>query len=509
MKELISNLEVLNRKAEKGGGDARIEKQHSVGKLTARERIDLLLEKGSFIELDKLVTHRCTDFGMEKQKFAGDGVVTGYGMIGKRLVYVFAQDFTVFGGALSETHAKKICKVMDMAMQMGAPIIGLNDSGGARIQEGVRSLAGYAEIFLRNSMASGVIPQISAIFGTCGGGMAVSAGITDFTFMEEKSGKLFVNSPNAIDGNYKEKCDTSSADFQSRESGLADFTGDEDSIIAQIRALVSILPANNEDDMSYGECQDDLNRICDNIEGCTGDTALALTLISDNSFFMEVKKNYEPSMVTGFIRLNGTTIGCVANRTELYENGEKKETFEPVLSGKGCDKATDFINFCDAFNIPVLTLVNVKGYKAKMCSERRIAKAAALLTYAYANASVPKVTVVVKEAFGSAYLTMGSKSIGADVVYAWKNATIGMMDPAEAVKIMYAKEIEAAEDSVALISEKTAQYAALQSSALAAARRGYIDDIIKAGETRQRVIAAFEMLFTKREDRPSKKHGTV
>lgn len=410
---------------------------------------------------------------------------------------------------MGEMHAKKICNIYSMAMKMGAPVVGLVDCAGLRLQEATDALDGFGKLYLSQTMASGVIPQITAIFGTCGGGMAVSAGITDFTFMEEKSGKLFVNSPNAIDGNYKEKCDTSSADFQSRESGLADFTGDEASIIAQIRALVSILPANNEDDMSYGECQDDLNRICDNIEGCTGDTALALTLISDNSFFMEVKKNYEPSMVTGFIRLNGTTIGCVANRTEIYENGEKKETFEPVLSGKGCDKATDFIHFCDAFNIPVLTLVNVKGYKAKMCSERRIAKAAARLTYAYANASVPKVTVIVKEAFGSAYLTMGSKSIGADVVYAWPGAVIGMMNPSEAVKIMYAKEIAASGDAAALINEKTAEYTALQSSAVAAAKRGYVDDIIKAGETRQRVIAAFEMLFTKREDRPSKKHGTV
>ena len=256
--------------------------------------------------------------------------------------------------------------------------------------------------------------------------------------------------------------------------------------------------------MSYGECQDDLNRMCAGIEGFAGDTAQALAMISDNNFLMEVKKNYAPSMVTAFIRLNGDTIGCVANRSQ---DGEKK--YEPVLTAAGCEKAADFINFCDAFNIPVLTLVNVKGYQASKCTEKRIAKAAGRLTYAYANASVPKVTVIVKDAFGSAYLTMGSKSIGADVVYAWKDAVIGMMDPAEAVKIMYAKEIEAAEDSVALIDEKKAEYTALQSSALAAAKRGYVDDIIEAQETRQRVAAAFEMLFTKREDRPSKKHGTV
>ena len=329
---------------------------------SASSRIAALLDENSFVEVGAYITARSTDFNMTEQETPADGVVTGYGTIGGCLVYVYSQDASVLGGSMGEMHAKKICNIYSMAMKMGAPVIGLVDCAGLRLQEATDALDGFGKLYLSQTMASGVIPQITAIFGTCGGGMAVSAGITDFTFMEEKSGKLFVNSPNAIDGNYKEKCDTSSADFQSRESGLVDFTGDEDSIIAQIRALVSILPANNEDDMSYEECQDDLNRICDNIEGCTGDTALALTLISDNSFFMEVKKDYEPSMVTGFIRLNGTTIGCVANRTEIYENGEKKETFEPALSGKGCDKAADFINFCDAFNIPVLTLVNVQEY---------------------------------------------------------------------------------------------------------------------------------------------------
>lgn len=410
---------------------------------------------------------------------------------------------------MGEMHAKKICNIYSMAMKMGAPVIGLVDCAGLRLQEATDALDGFGKLYLSQTMASGVIPQIMAVFGTCGGGMAVAAGMADFTFMEETSAKLFVNSPNAITGNYKAKCDTSTAAFQSKESGLADFTGDEASVLSQIRTLVSILPSNNEDDLSYGECQDDLNRMCTGLEGFAGDTALALTMISDNNFFMEVKKAYEPSMVTGFIRLNGNTVGCVANRTELYEDGEKKETFDAVLSGKGCDKAVDFINFCDAFSIPVLTLVNVKGYKAVMCSERRMAKAAARLTYAYANATVPKVTVIVGQALGSAYLAMGSKSLGTDIVYAWPEAMIGMMDPSEAVKIMYAKEIEAAEDAVSLINEKAAEYGALQSSAVAAAKRGYVDDIIKAEETRQRVIAAFEMLFTKSEDRPSKKHGTV
>ena len=472
-------------------------------------RIAALLDENSFVEVGAYITARTTDFNMTEQETPADGVVTGYGTIEGCLVYVYSQDASVLGGSMGEMHAKKISNIYSMAMKMGAPVIGLIDCAGLRLQEATDALAGFGQVYLNQTMASGVIPQISAIFGTCGGGMAVSAAITDFTFMEDKSAKLFVNAPNALKGNYTSKCDTSSAAFQSAEAGLVDFTGDEASILGQIRTLVSILPSNNEDDMSYGECQDDLNRISGELAGCAGDTALALSIISDNNFFMEVKKNYDPSMVTGFIRLNGTTVGCVANRSEVYENGEKTAEYEPVLSAKGCDKAADFINFCDSFNIPVLSLVNVKGYKASKCTEKLIAKAAGRLTYAYANASVPKVTVIVKDALGSAYLTMGSKSIGADVVYAWENAAIGMMDPAEAVKIMYAKEIEAAEDSVALINEKTAQYAALQSSALAAARRGYIDDIIKAGETRQRVIAAFEMLFTKREDRPSKKHGTV
>ena len=476
---------------------------------SASSRIAALLDENSFVEVGAYITARNTDFNMTEQETPADGVVTGYGTIEGCLVYVYSQDASVLGGSMGEMHAKKISNIYSMAMKMGAPVIGLIDCAGLRLQEATDALAGFGQVYLNQTMASGVIPQISAIFGTCGGGMAVSAAITDFTFMEDKSAKLFVNAPNALKGNYTSKCDTSSAAFQSAEAGLVDFTGDEASILGQIRRLVSILPSNNEDDMSYGECQDDLNRISGELAGCAGDTALALSIISDNNFFIEVKKNYDPSMVTGFIRLNGTTVGCVANRSEVYENGEKTAEYEPVLSAKGCDKAADFINFCDSFNIPVLSLVNVKGYKASKCTEKLIAKAAGRLTYAYANASVPKVTVIVKDALGSAYLTMGSKSIGADVVYAWENAAIGMMDPAEAVKIMYAKEIEAAEDSVALISEKTAQYAALQSSALAAARRGYIDDIIKAGETRQRVIAAFEMLFTKREDRPSKKHGTV
>lgn len=477
---------------------------------SASSRIISLLDENSFVEVGGYVTARNTNFNMTAQETPADGVVTGYGTIEGSLVYVYSQDASVMGGSMGEMHAKKIENLYHLAMKVGQPVIGLIDCAGLRLQEATDALDGFGRLYRVQALASGVIPQIAAVFGTCGGGMAVASALTDFTFMEEKNAKVFVNAPNALSGNHASKCDTSSAKFQSEETGLVDFVGDEASVLEQIRTLVSILPSNNEDDMSYDECNDDLNRICEGLENCVGDTGLALSMISDDSFFMEVKKTFEPSMVTGFIRLNGCTVGCVANRTEVYdENGEKAASFEPVLSARGCDKAAEFVNFCDAFNIPVLTLVNVEGYKACKCSEKKIAKAAARLTYAFANATVPKVTVVIGNAYGSAYLTMCSKSIGADIVYAWKDAAIGMMDAKAAAKIMYEKEIAEASDSVALIEEKAAEYAQLQQSALAAAKRGYVDDIIEASETRQRLAAAFDMLFTKREDRPGKKHGTV
>lgn len=473
------------------------------------KRIDSLLDDNSFVEVGSYITARSTNFNMTAQETAADGVITGYGTIEGNLVYVYSQDASVMGGSIGEMHAKKISNIYKMAMKMGAPVIGLLDCSGIRLQEATDALDGFGQMYLEQTMASGVVPQICAVFGNCGGGMAVSSAIADFVFMAD-NGKLFVNSPNALAGNDVAKCDTASAAFQSEETGLVDAVGSEEEILSQIRTLVSILPANNEDDMSYDECEDDLNRVSEDLAGWTGDTAKALAEISDGYFFMEVKKEYDPSMVTGFIRLNGSTVGCVANRTEIYnEENEKTEEFEAALSARGCEKAAEFVNFCDAFNIPLLTLVNVKGYKQCKCTEKKIAKAAGRLTYAFANADVPKVTVVVGDAFGSAYVTMNSKSIGADIVYAWPQAKIGMMDAQSAVKIMYAEEIGKSENAAALISEKAAEYEKLQSSAQAAAGRGYVDDIIEAGETRKRVIAAFEMLFTKREDRPSKKHGTV
>ncbi len=476
---------------------------------SASKRIDALLDENSFVEIGRLISARATDFNMTGQETPADGVLTGYGTIEGNLVYVYSQDAAVLGGSVGEMHAKKISALYGLAMKMGAPVIGLVDCAGLRLQEATDALNGFGQMYLEQTMASGVIPQITAVFGACGGGMAVSAALTDFTFMEEKKAKLFVNSPNALDGNYTAKCDTASAAFQSEQAGTVDYAGSEADIMEQIRTLISILPANNEDDMSYDECEDDLNRLCPDLAACGGDTGLALSMISDDAFFMELKSMYAPEMVTGFIRLNGTTVGCVANRTEVYTDGEKTASYEPVLTVNGCGKAADFVSFCDAFGIPLLTLVNVKGYKADKHTERKIAKAAGRLTYAFANASVPKVTVVTGQAFGTAQLSMASKSIGTDLVYAWPDAVIGMMDGTAAAKIMYAKEIEAAADSSALIAEKAAAYREKQSSALAAAKRGYVDDIIEAPETRKRAIAAFEMLFTKREGRPDKKHGTV
>ena len=328
--------------------------------------------------------------------------------------------------------------------------------------------------------------------------------LTDFTFMEGKKAELFVNSPNALDGNSKDKCDTASAAFQSEESGLVDFTGTEDEIMAGIRELVSMLPANNEDDMSYEDCTDDLNRVCADLANAAGDPAILLSNIADDNNFVEVKAAYAKDMVTGFLRLNGTTVGAVANRTELYgEDGQVAESFDCVLSAKGAEKAAAFVEFCDAFEIPVVSFTNVAGFKACKCSEKRIAKAAAKLTYAFANATVPKVNVITGKAFGSAYVAMNSKSIGADMTFAWENAQIGMMDAQLAAKIMYEGS------DMQTINEKAAEYATLQSSAMAAAKRGYVDNIIAAEDTRKYVIGAFEMLFTKRDDRPSKKHGTV
>ena len=469
----------------------------------AGTRISSLLDENSFVEIGGQITARNTDFNLSAQKTPSDGVITGYGLIDGNLVYVYSQDVSVLNGTIGEMHAKKIANIYALAMKTGAPVIGLIDCAGIRLQEATDALNGFGQIYMSQTMASGVVPQITGIFGTCGGGMAMIPALTDFTFMEEKKAKLFVNSPNAIEGNRVDLCNTAGADFQS-ESGLVDFVGSEEEIFAQMRALVAMLPGNNEDDASYEECNDDLNRVCSDLENCVGDTSIALSRIADNQVFVETKKNYAKSMVTGFIRLNGMTVGCVANRSEVYgDDGEVAETLGSELSAAGAKKAAEFVSFCDAFSIPVLTLVNVKGFKATKCSEKTMAKSVGKLIYAFADATVPKVSVVIGQAYGSAYLAMNSKSIGADLVYAWPTAEIGMMDAKMAAKIMYP------DADAAKINEKAAEYATFQSGVLSAARRGYVDTIIEPEDTRKYVIGAFEMLFTKRESRPDKKHGTV
>lgn len=470
----------------------------------ASARIASLLDAGSFVEIGGAVTARSTDFNMQEKDTPADGVITGYGVIDGNLVYVYSQDATVLNGAIGEMHAKKIANIYDMAMKMGAPVIGLVDCAGFRLQEATDALEAFGNLYLKQSMASGVIPQITAIFGTCGGGLALVPALTDFTFMEASDAKLFVNSPNAIPGNEISKLDTSSAEYQSEKSGLVDVVGTEAEILENIRALICMLPCNNEENVAYDECTDDLNRACEGIENAVEDTAIALASISDSNVFFETKKNFAKDMVTGFIRLNGMTVGAVANRSKVYnENAEVVAEFDGSLSAHGARKAAEFITFCDAFNIPILSLTNVSGFKAGKCEERNLAREAAKLTYAFANATVPKVNVVIGKAFGSAYVAMNSKSIGADIVYAWATAEIGMMDANLAAKIMYANS-----DS-ATVKEKAAEYRELQSSPLSAARRGYVDTIIEPADTRKYVIGAFEMLFTKREERPMKKHGAV
>lgn len=469
----------------------------------ASQRINALLDENSFVEIGALVTARATDFNLKQTETPSDGVITGYGVIDGNLVYVYSQDASVLNGTVGEMHAKKIANLYDLAMKMGAPVIALLDSAGLRLQEATDALNAFGKIYLKQTLASGVIPQITAVFGTCGGGLAIIPGLTDFTFMEADKAKLFVNAPNTLDGNVISKCDTSAASFQSEKTGNIDVVADEASVLAQIRQLVSMLPANNED-IAISDCTDDLNRGCPDIANCVGDTSVALSRIADDGVFFEVKQNYAKDMVAGFMKLNGATVGAVANRTEVYdENGEVTEKFDAVISEGGAQKAARFINFCDAFEIPVLSLTNVKGFLADKCSERRIAKAAAKLTYAFANATVPKVNVIIGKAYGSAYTVMNSKAIGADITMAWPDAEVGTMDASLAAKIICDGQGADAIDACAK------EYAALQNNVTSAARRGYVDQIIEPVDTRKYVIGAFEMLASKSEGRPEKKHGTV
>ncbi len=469
--------------------------------LSSRERIASLLDDSSFVEVGAYVNARSTDFNMVNTETPCDGVITGYGVIDGNLVYVYSQDASVLGGSIGEMHAKKISKIYDLAMKMGVPVIGLLDCAGLRLQEASDALNAFGEIYLKQTIASGVIPQITAIFGTCGGGTSVMSTLSDFTFMTKNNAKLFVNSPNALDENNSSKLDTASATYHSENTALVDGVFDTElEVLGQIRQVVSMLPANNEDEACFAECMDDLNRLTPGLDSLNKDARSVLAHIADNNIFVELKKDYAKSMVIGFIKLNGATVGCVANQ---IEDGAD------VLTTSGAYIAAEFVNFLDAFNIPILSLTNVNGYAATVAEEKNIAKAVAKLTYAFANATSPKVNLLMGDAFGTAYVAMNSKSIGADIEYAWPTARVGMMNPEQAVKIMYASEIASSDDKNTLLAEKKAEYTDLQASAMSAAKRGYIDDIIQPEETRKRIVAAFEMLYTKREDRPIKKHGAV
>lgn len=449
-------------------------------KMSARQRIEALVDANSFVEIGGLVTKRNTDFNMQEKSVPADGVITGYGLIDSGMVYVYSQDATAMKGSVGEMHAKKIARLYEMAMKAGAPVIGLIDCAGIRVQEAVDALAGFGEIYISKVKASGVVPQISAILGSCGGGVAVSSLLGDFTFMDAGQGKLFVNSPNAIDGNSVEKCDTASAAFQA-EAGNVDFVCDgEADVLAQIRSLVQILPANFED-FGGKDTDDDMNRVIPGFAGLVSDPAAALAQIADGNVFIETKKEYAKDMITGFMTLNGGTVGVVANGSEA------------VLSTAGCKKAEKFVYFCDAFGIPVITLTNAKGYASSMDEEKTIGQAVADLTCAFASAEVPKVNLITGEAFGSAYVAMNSKHIGADLVLALKGAKVGVMDAKSAVQVMYEDEIGKADDMKAALEEKAKEFDKLQCDVAAAASRGYVDNIIEDSEVRKQLIYAMQM----------------
>lgn len=463
-------------------------------KMSAIDRINALVDANSFVEIGALVTKRSTDFNMQEKSVPGDGVITGYGLIDGSIVYVYSQDAAAMGGSVGEMHASKICRMYDMAMKAGAPVIGLIDCAGVRLQEATDSLAGFGRIYSKQAEASGLIPQISAILGTCGGGVAISSVLSDFTFME-KDAKLFVNSPNALDGNYVDKCDTSSSAFQSTANTVDFVCEGEAALLEAVRDFMAIVPANCED-MAIEDCNDDLNRLVPEFASDCADPAKALADISDENKFIEVKAGYAKEMVTGFIKLNGITVGAIANRTAvLGDDGKAVEKFDSVLTTAGCGKAEEFVYYCDSFGIPVLTLTNVTGYAATIDEEKTIAAAAAKLTAAFAGTETPKVNLITGKAFGSAYVTMNSKHIGADLVFAVADAQIGMMDAKAAAQIMYSDEIAAAKDKTSVIDAKAAEYAELQSSPKAAASRGYVDTIIDAESARKQLVYAFEMLY--------------
>jgi propionyl-CoA carboxylase beta chain len=505
-------LDRLDAEAEKGGGDARIARQHAAGKLTARERIDLFLDPGTFVELDKFKTHRCADFGMEQQKVLGDGVVTGYGLVEGRQVFVFAQDFTVFGGSLSGAFAEKICKVMDLAMEVGCPVVGLYDSGGARIQEGVGSLAGYADIFLRNTLASGLVPQISVILGPCAGGAVYSPAIGDFIFMVRDTSYMFITGPDVIKAVTHEDVtreDLGGARAHATRSGVAHFALDtEEATLRAVRELVSFLPLNNADEVPAQPCSDDVSRRDDALKTIvpenpakTYDVREIVRATVDDRHFFEVAEHFAANIVVGFARLAGRPVGVVANQPAVLAG---------VLDVDASVKAARFVRFCDAFNIPLLTLVDVPGFLPGTGQEwGGIIKHGAKLLYAFAEATVPKVTVITRKAYGGAYDVMASKHIRSDVNFAYPSAEIAVMSPEGAVSIIFRKELLAAKDPVAERARLVQEYRDKFANPYKAAELGYVDEVIKPEDTRPKVIRAFEMLRTKRRESPPKKHGNI
>ena len=454
---------------------------------SAGERINALLDEKSFVEIGAKVTARATDFNLKQKQTPSDGVVTGYGSIGGKPVYVYSEDPAVLGGSIGEMHAKKIVNIYDLAMKTGTPVIGIIDSTGLRLEESTDALNALSEIYAKQALAKGLILQISAVFGNCGGGLSFIPAISDFTFIEEKNGKLFVNSPDAIKDNYTEKCDTSAADFQAGKAGNADFYGDAESIYAGIRELVEMLPSNN-DDLAVSEGSDDLNRKTEGLASFKGDTAALLANIADDSNFIETKASYAKEMVTGFLKLDGMTVGCIANRSEILgDDGKAKEKFDTKLTPEGLSKAADMVYFCDSFGIPVLTVTNADGYKTTLCAEKRTAKAAAELIHAFANCDVARVNLIVGKAIGSAYSVMNSKGLGCDLTFCYPDAEIGPMEAKLAAKLIC--------DDASKVDETAKQIAALQNSASSAAGRGYVDAVIEPDDTRKHLIYAFEMLF--------------
>jgi propionyl-CoA carboxylase beta chain len=512
MREKLLLLEARRAEAEQGGGAARLEAQHAKGKLSARERLDVLLDEGSFTELDRFVTHRSTDFGLEEQLIYGDGVVTGHGRIGGRLVYVFSQDFTVFGGSLSEAVAEKICKIMDLAVRNGAPVIGLNDSGGARIQEGVVSLGGYAEIFLRNTLASGVVPQISAILGPCAGGAVYSPAITDFTFMVRGTSYMFVTGPNVVKTVTHEDVtmeQLGGADTHGATSGVSHFTFDDEvSCLTGIRELFEFIPANNVDDPPRGTGRDPRDRrdaslldVVPDVETKPYDMRQVICPVVDDGRFVEVHRDFAPNILVGFAHLGGYSVGVVANQPAVLAG---------VLDISASVKAARFIRFCDAFNIPIVTFEDVPGFLPGVAQEHGgIIKHGAKLLFAYCEATVPKLTVITRKAYGGAYDVMSSKHIRGDYNVAWPTAELAVMGPKGAVEILFRREIAGTPDPQRALDAKIAEYREKFAHPYIAAGRGYIDDIIDPRETRPRLIDALDTLRSKRDRNPPKKHGNI